>query len=118
MKGEFKMKRSTGIILLTFFAVLVIMVLFPPYAVMKIEGNSTAKHDFVGYHPIWNPPTKIFAYEHLEKTSYVEDASTSTKIELSAYVVIFNKIRFIGNAILLIIGTSVLLLIFKRKQKR
>ena len=69
------MKKLTKIILLTFITVLILIALFPPFAVMKIDGNNIVKHDFVGYFPIWNSPSEIFAYEFLEKKPFVNNTS-------------------------------------------
>lgn len=97
-------------------AVLVLIVVFPPYAVMKMEGGKIARHGFAGYHPFWNPPTKQFAYEFLEKKPFVEGASPGVENSLSQYVVRFNKVRFIFNAVFLIAVAGVLRLIFRNKK--
>jgi hypothetical protein len=68
-------KAIHKIIVSLFFLVLVIKILFPPLAVMKMDGDSIAKHAFVGYHPIWDPPTKKYAYEFLEEKRFVIDIS-------------------------------------------
>lgn len=113
------MKRSTKAILFAFFTVLILMVVFPPYAIMIMEGDNIARHAFVGYHPIWDPPTKIFAYEFLEKKPFVKNDSPGFAVQLPSCIVIFNKIRFITNISILIFVASVLLLIFRqRKQTR
>ena len=111
MKSRIRM--IVGAVLST---VLVLMVMFPPYAVMKMEGGKIAKHGFAGYHPFWNAPTKQFAYEFLERKPFVEDASPGVEDPLSPYVVRFNKVRFIFNAVFLIVVAGVLRLIFRNKK--
>lgn len=106
------------IIISVFFVVLILMVLFPPYAVMKMDSDTITKHAFVGYHPIWNPPTQIFAYEFLEEKPFVKNDSPGFAVQLSSYLVIFNKVRFITNMIILIFVTSALLLIFRQRKQR
>lgn len=107
------MNKIRKIILSLAMIVVVIMILFPPYAAMKLPiGNNI--HGSLGYHPIWNPPDAKYAYEVLTGEQY----DPVNENELSNYKVIFNKVGFLFSLAILIIVTTVLLRIFRSKRQK
>ncbi|HSG27384.1 MAG TPA: hypothetical protein VLA34_02800 [Candidatus Krumholzibacterium sp.] len=88
------------------------MILFPPYAVIKIPAED-GKHAFIGYHPIWSAPTSEDGYEYLTGEKF----ENSTEEDLSAYIIILNKVRLTFNVIILSIVTSILLYAFKTRMR-
>lgn len=93
--------------------VVLIMILFPPYAAMKLPvGNNI--HGSLGYHPIWDPPDAKVAYETLTGEKY----DSSKAEELANYIVIFNKVGFIFSLIGLAIITTILLIIFRKRRQK
>jgi hypothetical protein len=106
------MNRIQKIVLSLAMIVVVIMILFPPYAAMKLPiGNNI--HGSLGYHPIWNPPNAEYAYEALTGEKY----DPVNENELSNYIVIFNKVGFIFNMVILIIVTTALFRILRSKRQ-
>jgi hypothetical protein len=105
-------KKQKVVISLGIF-VLIVMVLFPPYAGGK-KPLGEAVHGSLGFHPIWNPPDAEYAYEALIGEEY--DPAEGT--DLSEYVVIFNKVGFIFNVIVLLLVSSVLLMVFRKKKQK
>jgi hypothetical protein len=107
------MNNIQKIIVSVAIVIVVVMILFPPYAAMKLPvGNNV--HGSLGFHPIWNPPDAVNAYESLTGEKY----DSANEGELSSYVIIFNKVRFIFDLIILVIVTSVLLVIFRSRRQK
>ena len=109
-------KTIRNVLMAAVLITLVLSALFPPYAVLKMEGDKIGKHGAVGRHPFWNPPTKEFAYAFLEKTPFVEDTAIGAENQLSPYRVMFNMVNFVATAILLIGMEGVLGLAFRRRK--
>ena len=92
---------------------LVILVVFPPYAAIRLPREDNV-HGFIGYHPIWSPPTAEQAHAVLAGEKY----DPSSDIDLSRYVVMFNKVRFIFNLLVLFIVFSALQIVLRRISRR
>ena len=107
------MNKVQKIVISSAIIVVLIMILFPPYAAMKLPiGNNI--HGSLGYHPIWDPPDAVYAYETLTGEKY----DSANEEELSNYKVIFNKVGFIFSLIVLAIITTTLLIIFRNKKQQ
>jgi len=87
-------------------------ILFPPYAAMKLHIEENV-HGFIGYHPIWDPPTREYAYQVL----HGERFDPTSGVDLSSYTVIFNKVRFVFNLVIVLLISSVLLALFRKRRK-
>lgn len=90
------MNRSQRIILGIAAAVLVLMILFPPYFVIDRESGGRA-HAFIGYHWIGHPPSAAYAYQKLAGGSPAGVAPE----RLAALAVRINVVRFASNVVLL-----------------
>jgi hypothetical protein len=106
------MNTIQKVILLAALVLIILTVLFPPYAagIRPVEENI---HSGIGYHPIWKPPTVEYAYSVLHKTKYDPAAG----VDLSSYFVMFNKVGFIFQLVVILLVSSLLLFIFRRRKK-
>lgn len=107
------MNKKQKVVISSAILLLIVMVLFPPYAGGKKPLGEDI-HGSLGFHPIWNPPDTEYAYEALTGEEY----DPAEGADLSEYVVIFNKVGFIFNIIVLSLVSSVLMMIFRKKRKK
>jgi hypothetical protein len=107
------MVRIRRAIVLLSAIVFIVMVLFPPYAAMKLPKEENV-HAFIGYHPIWNPPNAEYAYKVLSG----EPHDPADGADLSNYIVMFNKVRFIFNFMLLLLISLMLQIVSGKIWKR
>lgn len=90
------MNKSQQIILGIAAAVLVVMILFPPYFVIDRESGGRT-HAAIGYHWIGHPPSAVYAYQKLAGG----DSAGVAPERLAALAVRVNVVRFGSNVILL-----------------
>jgi len=107
------MIKIRRVIFLLTVIVFLVLVLFPPYAAMKLPIEENV-HGFIGYHPIWKPPTAQYAHEVLTGENY----DPVSGIDLSSYKIIFNKVRFIFNFSILFLIYFVLQIVFRKKEQK
>ena len=106
------MNAIQRVIILAAIVLIVLTVLFPPYAAgIRPVGRNI--HSGIGHHPIWKPPTVEYAYGVLHKKKYDPAAG----IDLSGYFVMFNKVGFIFQLVVIILVSSLMLFIFRRRRK-
>ena len=111
-RKEGKMNNIQRIIILAAVVLILVSVLFPPYAAGKLPVGENI-HAGIGYHPIWKRPTVEYAYMVLHGEKYDPAAG----VDLSSYFVMFNKVGFIFQLIAILLISSIMLIIF-RKRKR
>jgi len=80
------MNTIQRVIILAAIVLIVLSVLFPPYAAGKLPVGENI-HSGIGYHPIWKPPTVEYA---------------------------FNKVGFIFQLIVILLISSVMLFIVRK----
>jgi len=107
------MNKIQKVIILLGVIAFLALVLFPPYAAMKLPREENV-HGFIGYHPIWKPPTAEYAYEVLIGEEY----DSVDGMDLSSFLVIFNKVLFIFNFIVLFLISFVLLIVFRKRGQK
>lgn len=106
------MNKIQRFIILTAIVLILVSVLFPPYAAGKLPIGENI-HAGIGYHPIWKRPSVEYAYMVLHGEKYDPAAG----IDLSSYFVMFNKVGFILQLIAILLISSIMLIVF-RKRKR
>lgn len=106
------MNNIQRLIILTAVVLILLSILFPPFAVGKLPVGENI-HRGIGYHPIWNQPTVEYAYEVLHGQKY----SPVTDEDLSDYFVMFNKVGFILQIIFILIIDFIMLIVFRKKRR-
>ncbi|MEE9443769.1 MAG: hypothetical protein V3V99_13990 [candidate division Zixibacteria bacterium] len=114
------------IILILALIVLIIMILFPPFYAGKKPFSEGIHDGNMGYYPIWNPPSLEDGYIYLYECGLVKDTISNLSMPhkqaggqtvFQGYVVGFNKVKFTFGVIILLVITSILLLIYRKKEK-
>ncbi len=104
-------------------AVLLLMVLFPPYFGVYDQAGIN-RHTGLGYYPIWNPPSQAEAYALIHGTS--PDAAQpesgrgftrSVEEHLALTRVVFNKVGFVIQCILLGIAVTLASVVVARRRR-
>jgi len=111
-RKERKMNNIQRIIILAAVVLILVSVLFPPYAAGKLPVGENI-HAGIGYHPIWKRPTVEYAYMVLHGEMY----DPSAGVDLSGYFVMFNKVGFIFQLIAILLISSIMLIIFKKRKR-
>ena len=106
------MKNIQRVIILAAIVLILVSVLFPPYAAGKLPVGENV-HSGIGYHPIWKRPTVEYAYMVLHGEKYDPAAG----VDLSSYFVMFNKVGFISQLIVILIISSIMLIIFRKRRR-
>jgi hypothetical protein len=114
--------RATPLLLAV--AIIVIMVLWPPYAVMYDPGGLNV-HGPIGYHPVWSAPSPDAALEMLSErlrrdspdTAAVLDSVTAAGFQTGSVRVIMNTVMLTFQIIALALITVVSLWILHRRRK-
>ena len=100
------------IIILSGALLVLISVLFPPFAAGKLPVGENI-HRSIGYHPIWSRPTVESAYFLLHGQAYDPEGGE----DLSNYFVMFNKVGFIIQLLFIILVAFILLIVFRNKRR-
>jgi len=106
------MNTIQRVIILAAIVLIVLSVLFPPYAAGKLPVGENI-HSGIGYHPIWKPPSVEYAYGVLHKEKYDPAAG----VDLTGYFVMFNKVGFIFQLIVILLISSIMLFIFRKRRR-
>jgi hypothetical protein len=106
------MNTPQRVVIMGAIVLIVLSVLFPPYAagILPVGKNI---HSGIGFHPIWKPPSVEYAYERLHDEKYDPAAG----VDLSGYFVMFNKVGFIFRLIAILLVSSIMFFIFKKRKK-
>jgi len=107
-----KMNKIQRVIILASIVLILVSAIFLPYAAGKLPVGEDI-HGSIGYHPIWKRPTVEFAYMVLHGEKY----DPATGVDLSGYFVMFNKIGFIFQLMVILLVSSILLIIFRKRRK-
>jgi len=93
-------------------ALLLLMVLFPPYFGIDVESDGQL-HSALGYYSIWSPPSAEYVYETLtsESSSDLEDA------RLASFRARLNLVRLSFNIVALGVATVVVLLVLSVSRR-
>ncbi len=90
---------------------IVVMMIFPPYFGIDVESEGRV-HAFIGYRPIWSPPTAAQVYEILTS----ESAADVDVVRLSSFEARLNIVRLTFNVIVLVIAAVVALILFRQRS--
>jgi len=110
-------------ILTTGAAVVLLMVLFPPYFGVY-DQTGVNRHTGLGYHPIWNPPSQAEAYATIHGASpdaaQSESGGVTRSVEerLALTRVGFNKVGFVMQVLVLGMATTVASVVAGRWRRR
>jgi hypothetical protein len=118
------MRHLTKIVVIAATAVILLMLMFPPYYGMKLPREENL-HAFIGYHPIWNPPTATYAHQALHGHSHdavepqnaIEPRTDDERESLESYVVELNRVRLGFNIAIILLSTSAALLLGRRIKR-
>lgn len=88
-----------------------VLILFPPYFGIDVESEGRV-HAFIGYHPIWSPPSSEQVYEILTS----ESASAVDAVRLSSFEARLNVVRLAFNIFVLVIVAVVALIVFRQRS--
>jgi len=105
------MNTKQRIVILAAGLLIILTVLFPPFAAGKLPVGENI-HRGIGYHPIWNQPTVEYAYEVIHGQKYAAAAGE----DLAGYFVMLNKVAFIIQIIFILLISSVILIVFRKKK--
>ncbi len=108
--AEMNPRQKYTLILAVFF--IIIMILFPPYFGIDTESEGRV-HAFIGYHPIWSPPSSEYVYEALTS----ESAANADAARVSSFQARLNKVQLIINFLILVSVTAGALIVFRRGRK-
>jgi hypothetical protein len=106
------MNTIQRVIILAAIILIVLSALFPPYAAGRLPVGESI-HSGIGYHPIWKPPTVEYAYGVLHKEKYDPAAG----VDLTGYFVMFNKVGFIFQLVVILLISSIMLFIFRKRRR-
>ncbi len=90
---------------------IVVLILFPPYFGIDVESEGRV-HAFIGYRPIWSPPSAEQVYEILTS----ESASDVDVARLSSFEARLNVVRLAFNVFVLVIVAVVALIVFRQRS--
>ena len=113
------MNRKQKVVVIIEAAVLAAMFVFPPYAGIDRESDGRI-HAFLGYYPFWSPPSSEDVFQFLRQRFPGELDGVAQSIDesrLSSFDPIFNKVRFVFNATLSLLVTTLLLAVFRTGKK-
>jgi hypothetical protein len=88
-------KQQKGILVVAAL-VLLVMILFPPYYGIDRESGGRL-HAFIGYHPVWDPPSASDVYQRLTPAA----PEGSSPGDLSSFEARLNVVRLAFNLALL-----------------
>ncbi len=98
---------ETVVVACTVGAILLIF-LFPPF--MSIDAHSGGRvHASMGYHPIWDPPSSIFAY----RTLYPNVRELPDVDRLTACTPRINRVRLTVNVVAIAFGGILTILMLR-----
>lgn len=105
-------------------AVLLAMILWPPYAAMY-DPDGANLHSSIGYHPVWSPPTareaQLLLYDRLSANPEVDRSALETMRAADPAVsvrVILNKVGLTFQVVLLLVVAASLAWISRRRTRR
>lgn len=113
------MNRKQKVVIIIAVAVLVAMIVFPPYAGID-RGSEGRIHGSLGFYPFWNPPTSQDVFDFLRQEFPGELDGVQQNMDdtrLSSFEPIFNKVMFIFNATLSLLVAAILLVVFRTRKK-
>ncbi len=90
---------------------IVALILFPPYFGIDVESEGRV-HAFIGYRPVWSPPSAEQVYEILTS----ESASDVDVARLSSFEARLNVVRLAFNVFVLVIVAVVALIVFRQRS--
>ena len=116
--------KARAIVLLAAGALLLVMVLWPPYAVMYDPAGHNV-HGPIGYHPVWSAPSADAAVAMLSErirqdypdTAAILDSVTVAGIQTGSVRVIMNQVMLTFQIIVLSLLTVASMWILRRHRR-
>lgn len=114
------MKKALLCFHLLFAAVIVLLIIFPPFYAIDTESHGKI-HEAMGYYPICNAPTSKDAYYFLVNSGKINAVAFENGMNdtgITRYTAEFNTVRFITNFVIAALLYSAILIALKRLSKR
>jgi hypothetical protein len=106
------MSRAGNVVIVIGLAVVVAVLLFPPFMVIDRAAAET-RHAALGHHPIWRPPTPALAEQALARGPGPSREGTQASLRIGV-----NRVRLVFEITGAVVGAFVVLASERAWRKR